>query len=158
MVPAGKHFEADDLAGGEIHLRFEKRNELAVLETVADALLDLALGDERPFHARVEPYGPGDAPALRPIHGDVGAAQEIRDADFRRGGGGNAREGADLDHALVEQIWPGDRAKRRFGDQVGARELAVGKRKSDRKFVAAEARDDRIRSERFVERPRDLAQ
>src|SRR6185369_14217125 len=111
MVPAGKHFEADDLAGGEIHLRFEKRNELAVLETVADALLDLALGDERPFHARVEPYGPGDAPALRPIHG-----------------------------------------------HVGARELAVGKRKSDRKFVAAEARDDRIRSERFVERPRDLAQ
>ena len=61
MVPARQHLKADDLAGSEIHLRLEIGHELAVLETVADALLDLAMDDQRALHALVEPDRPGRA-------------------------------------------------------------------------------------------------
>ena len=86
MIPAREHLEADDLAGGEVHLRLEIGKELAVLEAEADALLDLALGDQRALHAGVEPDRPRDAAAAGMVQRDVGAAQEIGDAGFGAGG------------------------------------------------------------------------
>ena len=103
MDPAGEHLEADDLAGGEVDLRLEIRDELAVLEPEADALLDLAMGNQRALHSRVEPDRPGDAAAARMVH-----------ARYRRGAGcrgsrvggrrrGNSGEGPDLDDPFFEQ-------------------------------------------------------
>ncbi len=83
--PAREHLEADDLAGREVHLRLEIGHELAVLEAEADALLDLAMGDQRALHARIEPDRPRDAAAARMVHRDVGAAQDVGDAGSRRG-------------------------------------------------------------------------
>ena len=84
VVPARKHLEADDLAGRKVHLRLEIGNELAVLEAVADALLDLAMGDERALHAGVEPHRPRDPAAAGMIHGDVGPPQDIGNPARRR--------------------------------------------------------------------------
>ena len=58
MFPAGQHLETDDFAGGQINLRLEIGDELAMLQAVANALLDLAMQDQRPFHSFVEPHRP----------------------------------------------------------------------------------------------------
>ena len=58
MVPTREDLEADDLAVGKIDLRLEIGNELAVIEAEADALLDLAVGDQRALHPLVEPDRP----------------------------------------------------------------------------------------------------
>ena len=71
------------------------------------------------------------------------------------GGRGDAGEGADLDHPLVEQERPGDRAQHRFGGEVGARQLARVEGEGDRELVAAQAGDHRVGAERFVERGGD---
>ena len=42
--------------------------------------------------------GRADAAALGMVHRDVGAAQQVGDADLAGRRGGNAGEGADLDH------------------------------------------------------------
>ena len=68
----------------KIDLRFEIGNELAVLEAVADALLDLAVGDQRAFHAGVEPDGARDPAAARMVHRNVGAAKQVGNARFGR--------------------------------------------------------------------------
>src|SRR5439155_3269328 len=65
MLPAREHLKADDLAGRKVHLRFEVRQELAMIEAVVDALLDLALGKERALHSGVEPYRARDATVSR---------------------------------------------------------------------------------------------
>ena len=49
---------------------------------------------------------------------------------------------------------PGDRAKHRFGQLLGAAQLVGAKRQRDREFVAAEARDHRLGAEALVERRR----
>ena len=41
VVPSGEDFETDDVSGGKVDLRLEIRNELTVLEAVANALFDL---------------------------------------------------------------------------------------------------------------------
>ena len=83
MVPAGQHLEADDRAGREVDLRLEIGHELLVLEAEADALLDLAVGDQRALHAGIEPHRPRDPAALGMVHGDVGAAQQVGHAARR---------------------------------------------------------------------------
>ena len=107
MVPARQHLEADDLAGREVDLRLEVRNELAVLEAEADALLDLAVSDQRTLHAGVEPDRPRDAAAAGMIHRDVGAAQDVGNADFGRRRRSDAGEGADLDDPVVRRAAAG---------------------------------------------------
>ena len=130
VVPARQHFEADDLAGLQVDLRLEIRNELAVLEAVADALLDLAVGDQRPLHARVEPDRAGRRG--RSWHGRSrcrrGAAGPGRDLGRRRRGDAGKR--ADLDHPppIVER--PGDRAQQRFADRLGLAKPSSGRRKA----------------------------
>ncbi len=52
VAPARQHFEADDLAGQQVHLRFEEGQELFVLQPEANALLDLAVRNQRAFHRR----------------------------------------------------------------------------------------------------------
>ena len=73
-----------------------------MLEAEADALLDFTLGNKRPFHSIVEPHRPSDASSLRVVHRDVGTAQKIGDARFRRAGGRYSYERSDLDHSLVD--------------------------------------------------------
>ena len=142
VVPAREHLEADDLAGREVHLRLEIGNELAVLEAEADALLDLALGDQRALHAGVEPDRPRDAAAARMVHGDVGAAQEVGDAGVGRRRRGDAGEGADLDDPLLEQERPGDRREAPPRRASSARPISSAvERQRDGELVAAEARD-----------------
>ena len=67
--------------GGQVHLRLEEGHELAVVEADADPLLDLGVGDQRALHPGVEPDRPGDPPAARMVHRDVGAAQQVGNAD-----------------------------------------------------------------------------
>jgi hypothetical protein len=57
MLPSGQHFEADDFARGQIDLRLEVRHELAVLQAVAIALLDLAVNDPRAIALVFGPMG-----------------------------------------------------------------------------------------------------
>ncbi len=85
MLPARQHFEADDLARREVDLRFEIRKELVVLEAEADALLDLAVGDQCAFHSGVKPDRPRHAAAAGTVHGDVGAAKDVGNARVSRG-------------------------------------------------------------------------
>ena len=98
MVPARQHFEADDLAGREVHLRLEEGHELVMLEAVADALLDLAVGDQRALHAarRTRPAAP-----TRPLLAWSSAMSARRSRSGMRtsvaGADGDAGEGADLD-------------------------------------------------------------
>ena len=63
MIPPRQHFEPDDLAGRQVHLRLEIGQELLVIEPEADALLDLDMGDQRPLHPAVEPDRARGAPA-----------------------------------------------------------------------------------------------
>ena len=103
MNPARQHLEPDDLAGREIDLRLEIGNELAVLEAEADPLLDLAIGNQRALHARVEPHRAADASVSRMVHGDIGAAQQVGDSGVGRRRGSDSGEAADLDDPLLEQ-------------------------------------------------------
>ena len=45
----------------KVDLRLEEGHELLVLQAEADALLDLAVHEQRTFHGVVEPDGPHDA-------------------------------------------------------------------------------------------------
>ena len=101
MLPARQHFETDDRPGRKIDLRFEIGNELVMLEAEADALLDLAVGDQFALHTSVEPHRPADAAAARMIHGDVGAAQQVGNSDSGNLASGNAKEGTDLDELAL---------------------------------------------------------
>ena len=79
-------------------------NELAVLEAEADALLDLALGDQRALHAGVEPDRPRDAAAACAWSIAMSARRRRSGMrDFACRSRGDAGEGADLDDPLVEQ-------------------------------------------------------
>ena len=118
--PAGQHLEADDLAGPKIDLGLEIGNELAVLETEADALLDLAMSDQRALHAGIEPDRPGNAAVAGMIHRDVRTAQDVRNTDVGRGGRGDSGERTDLDDPFFEQERPGHRPQDRLGKLVGA--------------------------------------
>ena len=102
MVPPGEHLESDDFARGEVHLRLEKGEKLAVLEAVADALFDLALGEQRALHSGVEPDRPGDSSAARTIHRNIGPPDKVGDADLGRWSRGDAGEAADLNDPLLE--------------------------------------------------------
>ena len=84
MIPPRKHLEADDLAIAEVNLRLEEGHELAVLESVANSLLDLSLGDESTLHPSVEPDRTRDAPATGVVHSDVGAAYNVGDSRIAR--------------------------------------------------------------------------
>src|SRR5207237_2163889 len=55
VTPARKNLETDDLAGLQVHLWFEERKELLVLEAEPNALFDFTMGDKRALHRRVEP-------------------------------------------------------------------------------------------------------
>src|SRR3954454_12083345 len=103
MFPARQHLEADDLAGRKVDLRLEVRNELAMVEAKADSLLDLAVSNQGPLHARVEPNRASNPAAARSIHRDVGAAENVWNAYVGRGCRGDAGEGADLDDPIVEE-------------------------------------------------------
>ena len=83
--PARQNLEAHNLSGGEVNLGLKIGDELAMLETHADALLDLAVGDERALHARVEPHRPRDPAAPGMIHRDVGAPEHVWDAALLAG-------------------------------------------------------------------------
>src|SRR6476646_3008722 len=115
MDPPRKHLKTDDLASLEIHLRLKMRNELSVFEAEADALLDLAVGDQRALHPIIEPDGTRDASRSRMIHGYVGAAENVGDPCIARSGRGNSGKGANLDDAFLEQQWPADGLKDCFG-------------------------------------------
>ena len=119
MVPPGEHLEADDFARGEVHLRLEKGQELAVLEAVADALFDLALGEQRALHSSVEPDGPGNSSAARTIHRNIGAPDDVGDAHLGRRSRRDAGESADLDDPLFERERPSDCAKHAVGGRFG---------------------------------------
>ena len=147
MHPAGEHFEADDLAVRKIHLRFEIRKELAVIETEADALLDLPVSDKCAFHAGIEPYRAGDATASGAIHGDIGAAQDVRNTGVSCERRRDAGKGANLDDPLVEHQRLGYRAQDGLRDLVGAVGLGRSKSECDGKFVPAEPCDDRVMTE-----------
>ena len=147
--PAREHLEADDLAGREIHLRLEIGNELPVLEAEADALLDLALGNQRALHSGVEPDGPGDAAASRVIH-----------ARCRRGAGypgcgrrprrrrSDAGEGADLDDPFFEQQRTRDGPQDRLGELVCAATIASARAASATANSSPLRRaSDRVRAE-----------
>ena len=105
-IPARQHLEADDLASRKVHLRLEEGHELAVLQAEADALFDLALGDQRALHTGVEPDRPRDAAAARMVERNVGTAQQVRNPSFRRRGRSNASKRADLDNPVVESERP----------------------------------------------------
>ena len=74
MLPAGEYLEADDLAGGQLHLRFEERHELLLFEAVTDALLDLRMDEQGPLHGVVEPDRSANATICRVIGGNIRAA------------------------------------------------------------------------------------
>ncbi len=119
MIPARQDFEADDLAGRQVHLRLEERHELAVLEAEADALLDLTLGDQRALHAGIEPDRPRrPARCLRMVERNVGTAQQVRNPRFRRHGRGDSGERADLDDPVVESERPGRPSSRTLGQRL----------------------------------------
>ena len=56
-----------------------------MLEAEPDLLLDLAVGDQGAFHSGVKPNRPPHPAASGPIHGDVGAAKDVRNAHVSRG-------------------------------------------------------------------------
>src|SRR5207302_588632 len=81
---AGKPLKTDNLAGAEVDLRLEIGNELAVLEPKPNALLDLAMGNERAFHAGIEPDRAGHTASASMVHGNVGASKYVRNASVGR--------------------------------------------------------------------------
>ena len=121
MIPPREHLEADDLAGFEAHLRLEIGDELTVIEAVADALLDLALGDQRALHAGVEPHRTRNSAAARMIHRNVGAAKDVGDGRGSAGRRGDSGKGAHLDDAFLEHEGTSRRAEHAFGGFLGAR-------------------------------------
>src|SRR5687768_9557228 len=96
MVPTSQDFKSDNSTGLKIHLRLEVRDELAVLETVADPLLDLPLRDQGPLHAGIEPHRPRDAPVARMVHRDVRPPKQVGNARVGTWGSGNPGKNADL--------------------------------------------------------------
>ncbi len=100
--PTRQHFESDDLAGPQIHLRFEEGDELAMLKTVADALLYLAVDDERSLHPLIEPDRTRGACGLGSVECNVGPAEEVRNLALFGIGSGDAQESADLDQPALD--------------------------------------------------------
>ena len=124
VVPPREHLETDDLAVGKIDLRLEIGNELAVIEAEANALLDLAVGDERALHPLVEPdraAAPGRC-AHGPSRCRRGAARPECGRRGRRRS--NAGKSADLDDPLVEHQRLSHGAQDRLGKLFGAIGLA----------------------------------
>ena len=109
MIPARQDLETHDLASRQVHLRLEERHELAVLQAEADALFDLALGNQRALHTGIEPDRPRHSPAARMVERNVGTAQQVRNPSFRRQGRSNSSERSDLDDPVVQS----ERTRRR---------------------------------------------
>src|SRR5881398_1579147 len=128
MDPPSENLEANDFAGLEADLWLKIRHELAVIEAVADALLDLALGDERALHACVKPHRASNAAASRVVHRDVAAAKDIGDARRTARCRSDAGKGPDLDDPLLEHERAGCRAQHAFGHAFGARAVLGTKR------------------------------
>ena len=144
MVPPRQHFETDDLASLELDLRLEIGDELTVIEAVADALLDLALSDERALHAGIEPDRPSNSAALGMIHRNVGTAQYVGMLALPARRRGDTGKGADLDDALLEHEGTSGRAKHAVGAFLGARQIVWMEHQRNRELVATEARGYRI--------------
>ena len=111
--------------------------------------------DQRALHARIEPDRAGDAAAARMVHRDVGPAQDVGNARFGGGRGGNAGEGADLDDPFFERERPGDSPQDSIGDLVGAAHFVSRRAPGDCEFVAAQSADHRVRAELVSQRDRD---
>jgi hypothetical protein len=156
--PPRQHFETDDLAGLEVHLGLEKGHELVVIEPIANTLFDFALGDQFALHAAIEPYRAGGTAAFGMFHGNVGAAQQVRNPQVGRGGGGDAGKRSDLDQPIVNREGRGDSV------QDGFRRLFKGlgsvriERDRDGEFITAQAGDLDLGFERLDHRRGDRAQ
>src|SRR3954451_5630063 len=141
MAPAGEHLEPDDLARCEVHLRLEEREKLAVLEAVANSLLDLALSEERALHACIEPYRPGGTAAASAVHGDIGAANEIGNAHVGRRRRCDSGEAAHLDDPPLEHDRTSHRAEHACGGVFRLLHIRGVELDCDCEFVAAQAAD-----------------
>ncbi len=141
MPPARQNLEAGDLAGAQVYLRLEEGQELLVLQAEANALLDLAMGQQSPLHRGIEPDR-ADGPArLGMVERDVGAAEQVRHADLRRGGGGHAGEGADLDHLSVNLERTRRQSKQPLDHLFRLLAAIGGKKAGNGELVAARACD-----------------
>ena len=67
--------------GDEAHIGMaDSLSESGMTQTsVANSLFDLAMGEQRAFHAGVEPHGPRDAPAPGAFQGNVSPSQKVGD-------------------------------------------------------------------------------
>ncbi len=127
--------------GTQVYLRLEEGQELLMLEAEANALLDFAMGQQSPFHRGIEPDR-ADGPArLGMVECDVGAAEQVRHADLRRGGGGHAGESADLDHLAVDLERTRRQSKQPLDHLFRLLAAIGGKKARNGELVAARACD-----------------
>ena len=140
VVPADQRLGADDLAVVHVDLRLVEQLQLAALERVAQAALEVETLGGLLAHRVVEDLAARLAELLRAVHGGVGVAQQrlrVGDADRQRT---HAEARGHEALAAVELDRRAQGAGQAVGDAAGG-DLATGAGDHHGELVAAEAGD-----------------
>ena len=158
MLPAHQRLQPHDAGGPEVHLGLVVEPELAPVERPAQLGLHLEPALHRLAHARLEHLEARAAVGLRPVHGDVGVAQESL------GGGAlvapaerDPDAGAHEDLLVLDPERPAERLDDPLGDEGGVR-AHPDVLEQHGELVAADARDGVDAPEAAAEALGDLDQ
>ena len=137
--PAAERLEARDGAGRSLDHRLVEHPQLAAVERVAQAGLELEPLHHPRVHRLVEHGVAGAALRLGAVHGDVGVAHDV----LRRAVGGHERDadaGRHVELAVVDVERRGERLLQALGDDRGAADV-LDLLEQQRELVAAVAGD-----------------